>query len=519
MRRCPRCQREIGDNAAFCQNCGTSVPVVPQVSMAPAQKSGGKKGVMAVMWASLVVNVLLIALLVSWTLGVFGPSAQEQKLQAQVEDLEEQLQDLEDDRLSGTIGDETPDQPTDPDDDSWYEPEAPTTAPTTVPTEPPRESYTIRVWTPSEDQADGNSWLREMQARFDQAHPEYEITWVNEVVHEGDAAGVVTYDVTGAADVYMFANDQLSGLVAAGGLSKLGGDFETQVLVDNSQFAIDTVTHSDGSIYGFPVSGNTWFLYYNKDVFTEEDVRSLDTMLSKGKVCVPLTIGWNSGCFFLGTGGTVFGPAGNDASAGIDFGGQKGYTAAKKMLEVADHPNCVPGGMDVGMLMDGEVGAVFSGSWSASELQNALGDKLGVAMLPTFEADGMTYNMTALSGTKCVGVNPYTGSVAGKQKVCTQFAAFLASQEGQLLRYEMRGVIPIATALMYDEAIMADPVAMAEMQTILYCSVVQSSLPEMANYWSPVETFGKGCVNGDINMDNYMDMVDIMMEQLNARGL
>ena len=51
------------------------------------------------------------------------------------------------------------------------------------------------------------------------------------------------------------------------------------------------------------------------------------------------------------------------------------------------------------------------------------------------------------------------------------------------------------------------------------CAVIQSALPEMSNYWTPVQTFGTGCTNGDINMDNYQDMVDQMMEQLNSAGL
>ena len=532
MRRCPKCQREAADGILFCQNCGTPLPVAQvaqQVPMSPARKSGGKKGVMAVLWTSLVVNVLLVALLVTWTLGVFGPSARERSLQEQVEQLEEQVQDLEsqlDDRLSGGMDQSGPD---DPDEES--EPTTvpdPTTepAPTTVPdatvpaeTEPPRQVFTIRVWVPLGDQEEGNDWLAEMQARFEQKHPEYDIIWENDCMSEGDAANVISADVTGAADVYMFANDQLGHLVNCGGLVRLDGSARLQVLNDNYQLRIDSVTHTDGEIYGFPTTNNTWFTYYNTDVFTAEDVKSLDTMLSKGKVCVPFNIGWNAGCFFLGTGGTVFGSSGRDASAGIDFGGEKGYTAAKKMIQVADHPNCVAGGMDVGRLLDGEVGACFSGSWDREMLELYMGDKLGVARLPSFEADGKTYNMTALSGTKCVGVNPCSDSVAGKQEVCMEFAAFLASQEGQLLRYEMRGVIPAAKTLAGNEMIKADPVAVAELETMAQCAVLQSALPEMSRYWSPMEIFGRGCVDGDISMENYKDMVDQLNEMLNDEGL
>lgn len=380
-------------------------------------------------------------------------------------------------------------------------------------------TYTLKVWTPAEDQAEGNNWLVKMEDAFKAAHPDYKIEFINESMGEGDASGAVTGDVTASADVYMFACDQLGTLITAGGLSRLGGIYEEQVKNDNSEFNISTVTHTDGAIYAFPVTNNTWFMYYNTDVFTADDVKSLDTMLSKGKVCVPLTVGWNAGCFFLGTGGTVFGEKGIDAAAGIQFGGEAGYAAAKKMIEIVANPNCVAGGMDVGKLQSGEVGAVFSGSWDAAAMRESLGDKLGVAQLPTFDIDGKTYTMKALSGTKCVGVNPNSNSVAGKQKIATEFAAFLASADAQLERYNMRGVIPAAQSLLNNETIKNDPVAVAEINTMENCAVIQSGLPEMNNYWSPVETFGKNVSTGDINMDNYMDMVDQMVQQLNADGL
>ena len=531
MKQCPNCKQSVADHISFCPQCGNAIPAPePKVAAAePAPKAKGNKGLVTALWITLVANVLICALLISCTLGLFGPMAQYQKLTERLDELEEWKTNHREDQLSDnptTPSNPTNPDPTDPTDSSPADPTdssttdpAPTAPPVTQPTEPPKEAVTIKVWTPAEDQNERHNWLEEMQSRFAAQYPQYEITWDNEVMDEGSAAGYLTWDTASGADVYMFVNDQLYGLVNAGCLTQLDGTFETQVRNDNSQFHINTVTHTDGSIYGFPVANNTWFMYYNKDVFTPEDVKSLDTMLSKGKVCVPFNIGWNSGCFFLGTGCTVFGQIGNDAAKGIDFGGQKGYTAAKKMIEVASNGNCISGGMDEGKLIDGEVGAIFSGSWSASGLKSALGDKLGVAPLPTFEADGQTYRMTALSGSKCVGVNPNAGFQKGKMDLCKAFAAFLASEEGQLLRYELRGVIPSHQNLRYHEAILNDPVAMAEMETITNASVVQSALPEMGQYWSPVETFGHGCTNGDINLSNYMDMVDMLNEQLNHRGI
>ncbi|MBQ7344670.1 MAG: extracellular solute-binding protein [Oscillospiraceae bacterium] len=389
------------------------------------------------------------------------------------------------------------------------------TSETTVPEEsiPDPIPVTMKVSTPYEDQAEGENWLERMEQAFQAEHPEYEIQWINEMMAEGDVGNCVRFGEE-CADVFIFPTDQLSGMVEAGGLVRLGGSYLEQVQNDNSQMVVDAATHTDGGVYGFPIANVTWIMYYDKDVFTPEDVQSLDTMLEKGKVCVPFNVSWNAGAFFLGTGCTVFGTDGNDAAAGIQFGGEAGYQAARKMIQLVAHPNCVAGGMDPGKLMDGEVDAVFSGSWSKTELEAALGDRLGAAPLPSFQIDGEEHQMKALSGAKCVGVSPRTSTQEGKQMIAMAFAAFLASPDGQLERYHMSGIIPAAQALAEDETIRSDSVAVAEIETMSRCSVVQPSLPEMNSYWLPMEALSVGIVNGEVTMENYVQMVDMMMQEM-----
>ena len=53
----------------------------------------------------------------------------------------------------------------------------------------------------------------------------------------------------------------------------------------------------DGNLYGVPfTTTNTWFMYYDKSVFSEEDIKNLDTMLEKGVVSFPFTNSWYSAC-------------------------------------------------------------------------------------------------------------------------------------------------------------------------------------------------------------------------------
>ena len=124
--------------------------------------------------------------------------------------------------------------------------------------------------------------------------------------------------------------------------------------------------------------------------------------------------------------------------------------------------------------------------------------------------------MTAMSGSKCVGVNPnaISGGVI-KQYIATLFASYLASEEAQLARYDMRGVIPAHKNLVNNDKIKADAVAVAEMNTIANASKLQSALEEMGNYWGPVENFGGKVCTGDITMETVEIGVDTMMEALN----
>lgn len=383
-----------------------------------------------------------------------------------------------------------------------------------MPTEPETEAVTLKVWAPAED-LEYYGWIEQMEMEFQAQHPEYDLTWENEVCNEGDAGSLVTADPSYAGDVYLFANDQLGSLINAGALCRLGGSYAEQVRNDNSRTMVDTVTYTDGNIYGFPVSNNTWFMYYNKAIFTEQDVKSLDTMLTKGKVAFSWGNGWYSGAFFLANGGQLFGDHGNNASAGIQFGAYNGgYEAALKMVQLAANPNFVNDEMGLGYagMMDGSIDAFFSGPWDYAQLYDVLGDNLGVAQLPMVEINGQQKQMKSFLGSKAVGVNPHTAYPG----LASEFAAFLASVDSQRARYDIRGVIPAALTSHPD--IRSNPVALAELNTATYTSVVQPSIPEMSNYWSPMGTFGGMVASGAITEANYKEQVDQMMADFNYFG-
>lgn len=394
------------------------------------------------------------------------------------------------------------------DDEDLHPVESTTAADPTEP-EAPVQSVSLKIWTGTEDQKADDNWLQRQLEAFEAAHPEYLITWELGICSDGDIGTAVSNDPIAAADVYLFASEQIGTLVSSEAITELGGIYLYQVLNDNTQAMVGTVTFAEGEVYGFPMSGNCWYMFYNKDVFTEEDVKSLDAMLYKGTVGFEMENGWCNSAFFFANGCTM------DASHGIDFGGQKGYDAAAAMISYANHPNFVnisSGMSDVSSLKDGTVDAIFGGYWSYEELHDALGDRLGVCQPPMVTIAGEQKQMKAFLSSKAIGVNPNCED----QDIAMQLAAFLSSPEAQLDRYRTHGAIPAHIELANDPTVMADPCALAELNTIANASVVYPAIPQMTTYWANAFSFGSFIVNGWITMDNYREQVDVYVQQLSS---
>ena len=194
------------------------------------------------------------------------------------------------------------------------------------------ENVRLMVWSPSQDQAkDSGEWLQTCCDRFAELHPEWNITFVYGVADEAGAAGTVSQDAEASADVFMFANDTLTTLTDAGALAKFGGIYADEISASNSPSLVDSLTMDD-YIYGVPFNTNTWFMYYDKSTFSEDDIKNLDTMLTKGVVSFPFTNSWYLPAFYFGNGCTLFGD-GTQEELGVDFAGQKAVDVTNYLIE------------------------------------------------------------------------------------------------------------------------------------------------------------------------------------------
>ena len=375
----------------------------------------------------------------------------------------------------------------------------------------------LTVMGPSEDQDDAQgAWLKTECEAFNEEHPEWNITFDYVTCSESDAKDTVLQDPASAADVYMFANDQIADLVDAGALTKLGGDAAEYVKSSNSEAMAATVTYN-GDIYGVPYTSNTWFMYYDKRVFSEDDVKSLDTMLTKGKVSFPFDNGWYLNAFYAANGCTIFGD-GTDKAAGYDFGGDKGTAVTNYIVDLFANPNFVmdnnEGSLGLAGLKDGSINAYFNGNWNYDAVVKNLGEEnVGVAALPTINVDGKDCQLKAFLGSKAIGVNPNCKN----QEVAVKLAAYLGSEDAQLKHFELRKQAPVNTTLASNEEVAKDAVAAAMANVATNCSIAQPIIPMQA-YWDAATPFGDAFQNGaegQITKDNAAQKTEDFNTQLN----
>lgn len=367
-------------------------------------------------------------------------------------------------------------------------------------------SGTITVWSPQEDQDTG--WLAAQCEAFSAAHPNWDITFEYGVCPEGDAKTNVTTDVEAAADVYMLANDNIPDLVAANALAELGGSYLDYVATTNSDSIVASVTYN-GAVVAFPFTSNTWFMYYDKSVYSEEDVQSFETMLEKGKVSFPLTNSWYIQAFYAANGCTLYGD-GTDEAAGIDFGGDKAADVTKYLVDLAANPNFIndADGAGIAGLREGTVNAMFSGTWDAAAVQEALGDNMGVAALPTVNINGNVGTMKSFMGSKAIGVNPNTENM----QVSMSLAAYLAGEEAQTAHYEMRNILPTNVNI----SIPDDAIATAVTKVMTDTFIMQPLVSSMSNYWSPAQNMGSAIISGEVTADNAAEKTEEMNTAMNT---
>lgn len=368
------------------------------------------------------------------------------------------------------------------------------------------ETVTLKVWGAQEDQ----EMLAKMVENFKKANPDkkYDISFG--VVSEADAKTEVLKDVSAAADVFAFSSDQLAELQSAGALYRITKNKDA-IISANSEESIAAAT-VDGELYAYPSSADTYFMYYDKSKYTADEVKSLDTMLAKDlgagvtNFSMDIDNGWYNVGFFFAAGCKLFGNDGKDPTK-CDFNSDRGYLAAEYLMNLASNPKFA--NQDDGQLktafQSGTLGATISGTWNASDIKSYLGDNYGAAKLPTIKlSNGEEVQLGSMANFKLYGVNAQTKFPVDAMAL----AEFLTNKDCQKIRFETRSFAPTNKELAADKATLSSNPAIAAMTEQLQYATLQTSIPQMGNFWSPAEAFGAGLMDKSITKDNLKQKLD-----------
>jgi len=338
---------------------------------------------------------------------------------------------------------------------------------------------TLTLWGSEQDQ----DFLKEVSAEWAKAYAdanedvksvEVKVDIKGEDVATTDALN----DITAAADVFGIGNDQLAQLTASNAIYKMPDSVVSDIKAIVGDAALSS-TLCDGSYYGFPYAPNTAnILFYNKSVYTEDDVKTLEGMLEKegaAPIIANISSAWDSMTWFASSGCELF--TGGDKSVNTLNSDAAVKTLAWLAQQIEAKKIVYTDGNTsaAAALGDGSASALLFQDWAKGDFKDALGDNFGVAELPTLNGE----HMKCFGGSKLLVLNANTK----EPEAALALAQYIISEESQLKRFEMVGQCPTAPGLATNEKIAADPVVAADVAQGAY-TIVNQPLNGTADYWT-----------------------------------
>ncbi len=371
------------------------------------------------------------------------------------------------------------------------------------------EDVTLTVWVGDNQDIE---WINGVIDNFKAAHPENNYTINVGVQTEGDCSKVVLNDPTAAADVFTFADDQFNSLMNGGALQQVVDGADDIIAANGGADApVVKAASQDGVLYAYPATAsNGYFMFYNKEYFTEEDVQTLDGMMAKaaaaGKyVGFPMSDGWYFYSWFKGAGLTMTvneDGVTNSCNWNATDTPITGVQVLEALLEIAKNPGFKEANSDpfVAGVKDGSIIAGVSGTWNANAAQEAWGDNYAATKLPTYTVNGEQVQMSSFAGFKLVGVNPYSENVGAAM----DFAAYMTNEESQMSRFEIRSEGPSNVNAASSEAVQSNPAIAALAAQAAYADVQRVG----NKYWDPAAALGKIIMNGNPDGTDLQTLLD-----------
>ncbi len=367
----------------------------------------------------------------------------------------------------------------------------------------------LTVWASEEDQAFTQGRLDAFKAQYSDVDFDISLGAKSESKAKDD----ILVDVEAAPDVYAFADDQIIELVAAGALQEVAATYTYDVKNENVAGSVEAAT-MNGKLYAYPMTAdNGYFMFYDSSVFSEDDLKSMDSMIAAAKnagrkIAMNVSDGWYIYSLFKGAGYDL--TLKDDGTNDCTWNAGGATDVAQAILDLFET------GVFVDMtdqdqataIAEGTICACVNGTWRAETAQQAWGENYAATKLPTFTVAGQQKQMSSFSGYKLIGVNPHSQYVGWSMIL----AEYLTNEESQIARYEARGLGPANMAAASSDAVQNDPAISALAAQAAYAT------PQRVgnNYWSPAQTLGQILASGNPDGTDLQTLLDTTVQGITA---
>lgn len=349
--------------------------------------------------------------------------------------------------------------------------------------------------------------LKQMVAKFEEANPETKYNIKVGICEEDMAVSNIAPDPSAAADVFCYSNDQLVPLLRVGALAKLGGIFLDNVKTENSEDSVASGSiaygTADEKVYGYPyASDNGYFMFYDKSVITDEQVGSLESIISvcetkNKKIAWAVDVPWYTAGWFFAFGCDYsveydYNDNYKEKNIEISLNNEGGINACKAMSKLTSSKAFSGKSTDNEKIITGfttkSTAVAVSGTWNAPQIKKILGENYGVCKLPTVNVNGQDVQLSSFKGYKLFGVNPHSGD---KIVEAHKLAAFLSSEAMQAERFEKYMVGPTNNAA---ANAVKDDATFAALNAQKQFAKEQTSVP--SSFWEPLKGVGLNIIDG-----------------------
>jgi arabinogalactan oligomer/maltooligosaccharide transport system substrate-binding protein len=349
----------------------------------------------------------------------------------------------------------------------------------------PTEPVTVQLWSEGGTSEDALRFVRAMAEAYQGAHPTvtFEVTSKDPEVLRED--WIMTGQSGSGPSLVWTDGEPVRPYAAADLLVPVDDMF---VLSDYADSALASV-ELNGQHWGVPISnGNHLMLYYNKD-FLPTPPEDTDALLAigsdlDGQGITPLVYDQTDPLWLVpwlgGWGGSIVGEDGVTPTLNTPE-----MVATLSWLEQLRDRAIVPPGLDAedadSLFRASQTAMIVNGDWAMGDYIDRLGEKLGVARIPTVASTGEA----ATPYTSATFFMIPSGLDRDTLSVVVDFVKFATNRENQLAMASQLSRLPARKAALEDKSITSDPYLAGSAEQ-MQVGVPMPSAPEAQCAWDSI---------------------------------